>query len=98
MDEAAVASLASRFDVTYDATLVDRPAELMSVVLADADAVVVRNKTQVNAELLAAAPRLKVVGRLGVGLDNIDLPACKARRHRGHSRRPAPMPWRLPST
>jgi (S)-sulfolactate dehydrogenase len=78
MDEAAVASLASDFEVTYDATLVDRPAEL-SVVLTEADAVIVRNKTQVNGELLAAAPRLKVVGRLGVGLDNIDLPACKAR-------------------
>ena len=78
MDEAPVASLAARFDVTYDATLVDRPAELWRT-LADADAVIVRNKTQVNAALLAAASRLKVVGRLGVGLDNIDLPACKAR-------------------
>ena len=78
MDEAAVASLASDCEVTYDAALVDRPADL-SVALADADAVIVRNKTQVNGELLAAAPRLKVVGRLGVGLDNIDLPACKAR-------------------
>jgi len=40
--------------------------------------VVVRNRTQVNSELLAAGPGLKVVGRLGVGLDNIDLPGCKA--------------------
>ena len=78
MDESAVASLAARFDVTYDATLVDRPPELMAT-LADADAIVVRNKTQVNAELLAAGPRLKVVGRLGVGLDNVDLPRCEAR-------------------
>jgi len=39
----------------------------------------VRNRTQVNAALLAAAPRLRVVGRLGVGLDNIDLERCKAR-------------------
>ncbi len=78
MDEAAVASLAADFDVAYDASLVERPAEL-SAALLDADAVIVRNKTQVNGELLAAAPRLKAVGRLGVGLDNIDLPACKAR-------------------
>jgi len=78
MDEAAVASLAARFDVSYDATLVDRPMELKAL-LADADAVVVRNKTQVDAELLAAAPRLKVVGRLGVGLDNVDMLGCKAR-------------------
>jgi (S)-sulfolactate dehydrogenase len=41
---------------------------------------IVRNRTQVDASLLAGAPRLKVVGRLGVGLDNIDLPACEARR------------------
>jgi (S)-sulfolactate dehydrogenase len=78
MAAGAVASLAARFDVSYDATLVDRPAELKAL-LAEVDAVVVRNRTQVNTELLAAAPRLKVVGRLGVGLDNIDLPGCKAR-------------------
>jgi (S)-sulfolactate dehydrogenase len=40
---------------------------------------IVRNRTQVRGVLLEAAPRLKVVGRLGVGLDNIDLEACKAR-------------------
>ena len=78
MDEAAVASLAARFDVSYDATLVDRPKELKAL-LAHADAVVVRNKTQVDAALLAAAPHLKVVGRLGVGLDNVDMLGCKAR-------------------
>jgi (S)-sulfolactate dehydrogenase len=40
------------------------------------DALIVRNLTQVNQEILLAAPNLKVVGRLGVGLENIDLPAC----------------------
>ena len=78
MDDAAVASLAARFDTTYDATLVDRPAEL-GALLANAAAIIVRNRTQVDAKLLAAAPLLKVVGRLGVGLDNIDQPACAAR-------------------
>ncbi len=78
MDEAAVASLRAGFDTTYDATLVDRRDELLAK-LKDADALIVRNRTQVNAEILAAAPKLKVVGRLGVGLDNIDLPACKTR-------------------
>jgi (S)-sulfolactate dehydrogenase len=47
--------------------------------LADTDALIVRNRTQVDADLLVAAPRLRVVGRLGVGLDNIDVPACQAR-------------------
>jgi (S)-sulfolactate dehydrogenase len=39
----------------------------------------VRNRTRVDAELLAAWPALAAVGRLGVGLDNIDVPACEAR-------------------
>jgi phosphoglycerate dehydrogenase-like enzyme len=47
--------------------------------LATADGLIVRTYTQVDAALLARAPRLKVVGRAGVGLDNIDLAACKAR-------------------
>jgi (S)-sulfolactate dehydrogenase len=77
MDDAAVASLRGSFDTTYDATLVDRRDELLGK-LVDVDALIVRNRTQVNADVLAAAPKLKVVGRLGVGLDNIDLQACKA--------------------
>jgi (S)-sulfolactate dehydrogenase len=67
MDEAAVATLAAKFDTTYDAELVDRRAELIAA-LADADALIVRNRTEVDRELLAAAPSLKVIGRLGVGL------------------------------
>ena len=78
MDEAAVASLTTDFNTSYDAGLVDRHDEMLAK-LSDVDALIVRNRTQVNAALLAAAPKLKVVGRLGVGLDNIDLPACKAR-------------------
>jgi (S)-sulfolactate dehydrogenase len=78
MDEAAVASLARRFDVRYDAKLVDRRDDLLAG-LADADALIVRNRTQVDAALLGRAPKLRVVGRLGVGLDNIDLAGCKAR-------------------
>jgi (S)-sulfolactate dehydrogenase len=78
MDDDAVAALRRDFDTSYDATLVDRRDELIAK-LHDVDALIVRNRTQVNADVLAAAPKLKVVGRLGVGLDNIDLPACKAR-------------------
>jgi len=47
--------------------------------LADADALLVRSATRVDAEALAAAPRLQVVARAGIGLDNVDVPAATAR-------------------
>ena len=78
MDPAAVALLAGRFDTACDADLAERRDQLKRL-LGDADALIVRNKTQVDADLLAAAPDLKIVGRLGVGLDNIDLLQCKSR-------------------
>ncbi|MBT8191811.1 MAG: hydroxyacid dehydrogenase, partial [Acidimicrobiia bacterium] len=78
MDEDAVAGLQADFDVHYDPNLVDAPEDLAGL-LSDARALVVRNRTQVRPDLLAAAPRLEVVGRLGVGLDNIDVDACRER-------------------
>lgn len=47
--------------------------------MAKADAVIVRTYTRVNEAFLQTAPRLRVVGRAGVGLENIDLAACRAR-------------------
>lgn len=47
--------------------------------LAEADGMIVRTYTKVNDALLARAPRLKVVGRGGVGLENIDVAACRRR-------------------
>ena len=78
MDDAIVREAFAGRDVLYDPTLVDRPADLAAA-LVDARAVIVRNRTRVNDALLAAAPQLRAVGRLGVGLDNIDLDACRAR-------------------
>jgi (S)-sulfolactate dehydrogenase len=78
LDEEAVREGLKGFDVVYDPRLADEPEEL-SKFLAEARAIIVRNRTQVRAPLLAAAPKLNAVGRLGVGLDNIDLEACKAR-------------------
>lgn len=77
MDEEAVESLRRDFSVYYDPQLVDNPQALVDQV-GSARALIVRNRTQVRAELLAAAPRLEAVGRLGVGLDNIDMAACEA--------------------
>lgn len=78
MDAPALKAFGAGIEVVYTPGLVDdRPALLAAV--AGADAVIVRNRTQVDRELLDAAPGLRVVGRLGVGLDNIDLEACAAR-------------------
>ena len=46
--------------------------------LADADALLVRSAVKVNGDVLAKAPKLKVVGRAGVGVDNVDLKAATA--------------------
>ena len=78
MEEAAVNRLRERHDVLWDDTLVDRRGDLLREI-ADADAVIVRNRTRVDREFLDASPGLKAVGRLGVGLDNIDLDACRDR-------------------
>ncbi|HEX9847571.1 MAG TPA: hydroxyacid dehydrogenase [Acidimicrobiia bacterium] len=67
--------LGRRVEVTYDPDLyADRPRLLAE--LGDARAILIRNRTRIDAELLGAAPDLEVVGRLGVGLDNIDLAAA----------------------
>ena len=78
MDQVSVDGLAEEFDVLYDPNLVDHADDLAAAV-ADARALIVRNRTQVRGALLEAAGALRVVGRLGVGLDNIDLQACKQR-------------------
>jgi len=78
MDLPAVDLLRGRFDVLYAPDYVKQRDQLLAAVR-DIPALIVRNLTQVNRELLDAAPRLKVVGRLGVGLDNIDVDACAER-------------------
>jgi len=54
-------------------------AEELINIIENYDAAIVRGRTKVTEEVLAAADRLKVVGRMGVGVDNIDLKAAKAR-------------------
>lgn len=78
MDKPTAASLIAEYDVCWEADLWDRRDALFGA-LADARAIIVRNATQVDPALLDAAPNLQVVARMGVGLDNIDVGACKAR-------------------
>lgn len=56
-----------------------RPAAELAKDLADADALLVRSATKVTKDLLAAAPRLRIVGRAGTGVDNIDMAAASGR-------------------
>ena len=58
----------------------DQIKDGLAAELADADALVVRSAVQVDDKLLEAAPKLRVIGRAGVGVDNIDIPAAT---HRG---------------
>ena len=56
-----------------------RPGDQLKHDLADADALVVRSATKVTADVIAAAPRLRVIARAGTGVDNVDVPAASAR-------------------
>ena len=78
LDEAPMEELKARYEVHWDATLCGKPDEIKAL-LPRARALIVRNRTQVDDDILSAGPKLEVVGRLGVGLDNIDLEACKER-------------------
>ncbi len=71
----AIDRLGTRFQILPDGALWKDPARLRGAVR-EARALLVRNQTQVTAELLAVAPKLVVVGRAGVGLDNIDVAAA----------------------
>lgn len=75
LSPATIDALGPDFDVRHvDGT--DRPALLSA--LADANAILVRSATKVDAEAIAAAPVLKVVARAGVGLDNVDIKTATA--------------------
>ena len=68
-------ALAESFPVLREPDLWSNQEELKAK-LADATALVVRNRTQVTREIIEAAPKLKVIARAGVGLDNIDVKAA----------------------
>ena len=78
MNDVDVEGLTLDYDVLYDPQLVNDPERLAALV-GDCRGLIVRNRTMVTATLINAAPRLEVIGRLGVGLDNIDCAAAAAR-------------------
>ena len=75
MEQESVDIISDAFDVIYDPTLHEN-LESLSSQIAAVDAVIVRNKTQLTEALLLKAKNLTFVGRLGVGLDNIDTKFC----------------------
>lgn len=73
-----IAYLRSRPGIEVDAPSGSDLADL-SARLQGCDALIVRSATRVNESLLAGAPRLKVIGRAGIGVDNIDVGAATER-------------------
>ena len=73
LSPAGLAQLESGFDIRY-ADGADRDSLLPA--LAEAEAVIIRSATRIDAEAIAHAPRLRVVARAGVGLDNVDVDAA----------------------
>ena len=71
--EAGVALLEERFDVD-----VDYDSDLAGLI-GDYDAIVVRSKTKLTADLIERGERLRVIGRAGVGVDNVDVEAATRR-------------------
>ena len=62
-------------EVDFDPTL-GKDKERLASVIAGYDGLAIRSATKVTAKLLDAAPRLRVVGRAGIGVDNVDIPAA----------------------
>ena len=71
-------NLNKKFDVMYDEKLYENEKQLITMIK-DYEGLIVRNKTQVNLDILKNALKLKFIGRLGVGLDNIDTEFCKSK-------------------
>ena len=78
LEPAAVDVLKKDFQVHWDHELWNKRSDLEKLVR-DLPGLIVRNRTPVDKALLEMAPKLKVVGRLGVGLDNIDFAECERR-------------------
>ncbi len=76
INQNSLENLNKKFDVSYDEKLCEDEKEIIKII-GDYDGLIVRNKTQVNLDILKNAFKLKFIGRLGVGLDNIDTEYCK---------------------
>ena len=79
LSETAVQIFRDRgIDVTFDPAIGKDKDRLLEVI-GDYDGLAIRSATKVTEKLLSAAPRLKVIGRAGIGVDNVDIPAASKR-------------------
>ena len=78
MDELSVNKLRQQHQICYQPDLFKNTNELFALAK-NCHALIVRNRTQVDQNLLSRALNLTCIGRLGVGLDNIDMASCAAR-------------------
>ncbi|MHB1844936.1 MAG: phosphoglycerate dehydrogenase [Deltaproteobacteria bacterium] len=78
LSEDGIAVLRKATELHVDVKIGLKPEELLAII-GDYDALAVRSATKVTAQLFEAAKRLKVVGRAGVGVDNVDLAAASRR-------------------
>ena len=79
LSETAVQIFRDRgIDVTFDPKL-GKDKERLAEVIGEYDGLAIRSATKVTEKLLDAAPNLKVIGRAGIGVDNVDLPAASKR-------------------
>ena len=79
MDQSALDDLKSIFEVTFDPNLWRDKLSILKF-SKDTDGIIIRNKTKLSKEILSKFSKLKFIGRLGVGLDNIDMDYCSEKK------------------
>ena len=79
MDQSALNDLKPIFEVTFDPNLWRDKLSILKF-SKDTDGIIIRNKTKLSKETLSEFSKLKFIGRLGVGLDNIDLDYCSQKK------------------
>ena len=78
INQESLDDLNNTFEINFDEKFWEKKEELKEIIK-DYDGLIVRNKTKVNKDILSSANNLKFIGRLGVGLDNIDTEFCKTK-------------------
>ena len=79
MDQSALDDLKSIFEVNFDPNLWRDKISILKF-SKDTDGIIIRNKTKLSKEILSEFSKLKFIGRLGVGLDNIDMDYCSEKK------------------